>query len=67
MKVTLKVSGMSCAHCSRRVETALAEVAGVSSAKVDLAGGTATVECAEGVSADTLSGAVREAGYEVVS
>lgn len=66
MKRTVKVSGMSCKHCSGRVEAALAGVAGVASAKVDLAAGTASVECDDGVADGTLAEAVREAGYEVV-
>ncbi len=63
----LKVSGMSCAHCSRRVESALKDIAGVTSATVDLLAGTASVDCDEGVSRETLAEAVREAGYEVVA
>lgn len=66
MTRTLKVTGMSCKHCSGRVEAALSGVPGVASAKVDLAAGTARVECDESVSVASLADAVSEAGYEVV-
>lgn len=65
MEKVLTIEGMSCAHCSARVEKALLEVANVQKATVDLASGKATIitdrEVAEGV----LRKAVTDAGYEV--
>ena len=65
MKKILTVEGMSCMHCSARVEKALSAVAGVSSAKVDLEKKTATVELAADVANETLIAAVEDAGYDV--
>lgn len=63
--VTLEVAGMSCGSCKRHVESALAGVAGVAAAEVDLAAGRATVSVDAGAAtADRLIEAVREAGYE---
>lgn len=62
MKLT--VEGMSCAHCAARVEKALEGVAGVTSAKVDLAARTATVE-GSNLDASALAKAVSAAGYAV--
>jgi len=42
-KTVLKVDGMSCSMCSGKVEKALSEMPGVSSAEVDLKKGTATI------------------------
>jgi Cu+-exporting ATPase len=67
MTKTLVVEGMMCAHCKARVEKVLSEVAGVTSAVVDLEAKTATVTAADSVSAETLSAAVTNAGYEVKS
>ena len=67
MKKVLTIEGMSCAHCQARVEKALAEVANVESAKVDLKKKTATVSLREPVADDVLMQAVSEAGYEPVS
>lgn len=41
--IRLNVMGMSCNHCAAAVQGALEKVEGVSAARVDLAGGTATV------------------------
>ncbi|MDE5592605.1 MAG: cadmium-translocating P-type ATPase [Clostridiales bacterium] len=62
MKTVLKVQGMSCGHCSARVQKALVAVAGVTNAEVDLASGTATVEGDFDVAAAVA--AVENAGYE---
>ena len=62
--VTLHIEGMSCATCVGRVERALAGVAGVLSAQVNLASEQARVERVRGA-ADMreLLAAVRQAGY----
>ncbi|CAM2362085.1 heavy-metal-associated domain-containing protein [Listeria seeligeri] len=65
-KLTLKIEGMTCGHCEARVTKALAEVDGVTNAKVSLEEGTATVEFETGkVTEDSLIDAVEDAGYEV--
>lgn len=64
MKKEMKIEGMSCAHCSGRVEKALNAIEGVK-ASVDLEAKTAYVELEQEVSDDVLTQAVTEAGYEV--
>ena len=67
MRYTLTIEGMSCGHCSARVETVLRAVAGVREAAVDLKSGTAVVTAdGEGAGA-ALAEAVTQAGYRVVS
>ena len=60
----LTVEGMSCSHCSARVEQALKAIGGVS-AKVDLEAKTASVTHPNTVTVDALKAAVTEAGYSV--
>lgn len=61
--IKLKVSGMSCEHCVRAVDKALAEVDGVESVvEVNLEQGMAVVE-GEPKMADLIS-AVEEEGYQ---
>jgi copper chaperone CopZ len=62
MTTTLTVTGMSCGHCEQRVEEALGDVEGVTSATADRESETVTVEG----DADTpaLVAAVEDAGYE---
>lgn len=67
-KMTKKmvIDGMSCGHCSGRVEKALNALPGVS-AKVDLASKTATVEISGNIDNNTLKKTVEDAGYDVIS
>ena len=64
VKKEMIIEGMSCAHCSGRVEKALNAIEGVK-ASVDLEAKTAYVDLEEEVSDDVLTQAVTEAGYEV--
>lgn len=66
MTKTIHIEGMSCSHCSDRVERLLNAIEGVS-AKVDLASKTATVEAAEGITDQLLTQTVTDAGYEVTA
>lgn len=59
------VEGMSCGHCSARVEKALNGIDGVQ-ARVDLEAKTAFIELSSEVGDDVLKKAVEDAGYEVV-
>lgn len=61
---TMIIEGMSCSHCTGRVEKALNSLDGVS-AVVSLEGKSASVKLSKDVSDETLINAVTEAGYEV--
>ncbi len=61
----LRVPGMSCGHCERRIRQAVGGLAGVRSVEVDLGGKRVTVDYDEGaVDLASLKEAVRRAGYE---
>lgn len=62
-KSTLRIEGMSCAHCARHVKEALEELEGVNEAVVDLEGKTATVEYGGSATVEAMTAAVEEAGY----
>jgi P-type Cu+ transporter len=65
-RVDLPVSGMSCAACARSIENQLAATPGVSSAHVNFATSTATVEFNPGRAAvHDLVAAIEELGYGV--
>lgn len=66
MKKIIEINGMSCGHCQARVEKVLNAIEGVE-AKVDLKKNRAVVTLSTNVDDQTLSNAVTEAGYEVVS
>lgn len=61
MTTELKISGMTCAHCERAVQTALEAVPGVSSVSVDRNAGRAVVNGEAALEA--LVAAVTEEGY----
>ena len=61
---TLRIDGMSCAHCVKAVRDALGELPGVQVQRVDV--GTATVQYDPAMARpEQLADAVRDAGYEV--
>ncbi len=60
-QVTLKVDGMSCGHCVRAVESALAQVPGVTVEAVQI--GSAKVRVDEHTTVTTLVDAISDAGY----
>ena len=59
----LRIEGMTCASCVRRVEKALAKVPGVEEASVNYATERATVTHGEGLDRSALARAVVDAGY----
>ncbi|HXO21870.1 MAG TPA: heavy metal-associated domain-containing protein [Thermoanaerobaculia bacterium] len=63
--VELKVQGMTCADCAKKVEAALKGVAGVKAVEVSLEKGTAQVQTSGTVKMASLSSAVQKAGYKV--
>jgi copper chaperone len=59
------IEGMSCGHCKARVEKALSELDGITSAVVDLEAKTATIEGER--SDEILRETIDDAGYDVIS
>ena len=66
MKKTMKIEGMMCPHCVARVTDVLNKLDGVT-AQVSLEDKAAYVTVEDGVSDETLTKAVTDAGYTVVS
>ena len=64
---TIIIEGMMCAHCTGRVEKALAAIDGVSAVAMSLEGKSAALTLSHEVDDKVLTDAVTEAGYEVVS
>ncbi|MBI4196018.1 MAG: mercury(II) reductase [Betaproteobacteria bacterium] len=60
---TIRVTGMTCDHCTRTVEKTLSAVPGVTAAQVSYADGVARVETRDGVSESALVKAVAGKGY----
>ncbi len=67
MTKVLTVNSMMCMHCVKHIDDALKAVDGVTDVKVDLETKTATVTALDSVSEQTLTDAVKKAGYDVDS
>jgi Cu+-exporting ATPase len=65
LKRSFRVSGMTCATCSRTVEKALRKTEGVSFAAVNLATETAFVVLEQEIPQEKIEGAIRAVGYDV--
>lgn len=63
---TIIIEGMSCGHCSKRVEDALKSVKGVKSIEVDLEEKKAVVVLKGEIENDVLKSAVEDIGFKVV-
>lgn len=66
MKKQIFIEGMTCGHCSGRVEKALKAMEGIVDAKVDLANKNAIVEMSANVEDSLLRETIDDAGYDVV-
>ena len=64
MKLKFRVTGMTCAACSARVEKVTKAVPGVEKAEVNLLAGTMQVEAQSADAADAIIRTVQDAGYD---
>lgn len=62
---TVTIEGMSCGHCTARVQKALEALDGVQSVEMSLEEKTAVLTVQDGISEESIRSAVEEAGYEV--
>ena len=67
MTKTMKIEGMMCGHCEARVKKCLEAIPGVTEAAVSHEAGTAVVTLASEVTNETLTKAVEEQDYKVLS
>ena len=62
--MTMRIDGMSCAHCVKAVRDALGELPGVQVRQVDVGSATVAYD-PEAARPAQIADAVRDAGYEV--
>lgn len=66
MTKTMIIEGMSCGHCTARVQQALEAVEGVTGVVMSLENKSAVVSMQEEILDDVLKGVVTEEDYEVI-
>ena len=64
-EATYSVTGMTCDHCVRAVESEVSKIAGVASVSVDLGAGRLTLVSEGPVDPGSVRAAVEEAGFEM--
>ena len=63
MTTKITVADATCGHCKQTIETAVTALDGVDSAVLDLESHDLSVEHAESVSVEDLTGTISAAGY----
>ena len=63
-KATFEVTGMSCGHCVKAVDQALASMTGVSEKQVALGSVTVAFDAAQ-TDVSRIAAAIEDAGYQV--
>ncbi|MEN1760182.1 heavy-metal-associated domain-containing protein [Anoxynatronum sibiricum] len=67
MRKLVKIKGMTCGHCSARVEKMLKGLEGVTDVVVDLEGENAIINLAAPVDDALIREAIDDAGYDVIA
>ncbi len=66
INTTITISGMHCAHCAKRVETAFGNLAGVTKVHADYASGKVEIVSKSPLDSATLKSVTEELGYTLV-
>jgi copper ion binding protein len=66
MKRTLKVEGMSCDHCIRRITNAINEIEGAKCLEISLKDKMVLVDSNNDEVFENIKNAINEVGYEVI-
>lgn len=68
MTITLQVEGMMCAHCERRVTTALSDLTGITSCVANAGDKRVSVTFQEDqITEQAIKDAIDEIGYSVIA
>jgi copper ion binding protein len=67
MKKVIKVEGMSCDHCVKRITNAINEIEGAKCLNISLGHKTVEVQCDNEDTLSKIEASITDAGYEVVN
>ncbi len=67
MKKLIKIEGMTCDHCKKRVYDGLKEIEGITSVNVDVESKQAIINLKNEISNEEIIKIIDEIGYDVVS
>lgn len=63
--IVLKVNGMMCSGCEKRVQNVVSSIENVQEVKADHEKGTVTIKVDENANIDAIKSAIRDLDYEV--
>ena len=66
-KEYFNIKGMSCSACAAKIEKCVLALSGVEDVSVNLLKNTMSLSCDDSCTVDTITDAVKKAGYEVIS
>ena len=66
-EIILKVEGMACEGCEKRIQNAVSSIEGVESVVANHKAGTVIVKADENVAEETIKEKIDNIGFEVVS
>ena len=64
---TIFIEGMSCGHCSKRVEEALKTIKGVKSVSISLEDKKAEITLKTEVNNEALKSAIEDIGFQIIN
>ena len=64
---TYRITGMTCDHCARAVTSEISAIPGVTAVNVSVTDGSATVTSDAPLPTESITKAVTEAGYQLIS
>lgn len=67
MEKTIKISGMSCEHCEKRVQNALELLGGVEIIEISAIEDQAKLKISDNRTIEEVRDAIEEAGYDVLA
>lgn len=65
-KIIVKIDGMKCDHCAKRVHDSLTKLEGVKSVKVNLEGKNATISYKDNIDIEQVSATIEEEGFHFI-
>ena len=65
-KIIVKIDGMKCDHCAKRIHDSLIKLEGIKSVKVNLEDKNATISYKDNIDIEHVSAVVEEEGFHFV-
>ena len=65
-EINLKVEGMECAGCEKRIQNAVSNIKGVKEVKANHENGVVVITAKDGVNVEEIKNKINELGFEVI-